>query len=165
MRLPIFFCVRAFFIFVCDVLTSIFVVVSVQVHPVYPLRHAHFDDAQTILASISMHFAIDVHPTPTIAKKTRETFKLSEINAGIYEMHSTYRRKLMIQRKTVSLVMLKCAFQGNSLLNFKFNIAFIFRKKQLVDHKLQLSYYNILKYFRPNVQVSGRKINTYNFCL
>ena len=30
-----------------------------------------------------------------------------------------------------------------------------FREKHLHEHELQLSDYNILKYFRPNVQISG----------
>ena len=39
------------------------------------------------------------------------------------------------------------------------------KKKQLHEHGLLLSDYNIYKYFRPNVQNSGRKIYIYNFCL
>ena len=33
-----------------------------------------------------------------------------------------------------------------------------FREKHLHKHELQLSDYNIGKYFRPNVQISGRTI-------
>ena len=39
------------------------------------------------------------------------------------------------------------------------------RKKQLHEHELQLSDYNIQKYFCPNVQIFGRKKYIYNFCL
>ena len=42
----------------------------------------------------------------------------------------------------------------------------IFRKKkQLHEHELQLSDYNIKKYFRQNIHISGRKIYIYIFCL
>ena len=40
-----------------------------------------------------------------------------------------------------------------------------FREKHLHEHELQLSDYNIWKHFRPSVQISGRKIYLYNFCL
>ena len=33
-----------------------------------------------------------------------------------------------------------------------------FREKHLHKHELQLSDYNVGKYFRPNVQITGRKI-------
>ena len=40
-----------------------------------------------------------------------------------------------------------------------------FREKTFASHELQLSDYNILKYFRRNVQISDRKYIFYNFCL